>query len=211
VTATPEARAGRKLLDVSHLPTYAFGHRDPLWWGVTLLMAIESTMFVLVVVTYFYLRGNFAVWPPPGVVQPSLLLTGGTVLAMIAASVPLIWSFRAALNARLRPVQLGFLLATIFTAVAVVLRCFEFARLAQLYRWNSHAYGSVIWTLYGMHSLHLGTGLIENALFTALLYVGPVEKKHMLDARLSCAYWWFVAVIWIPLWALIFFDNRMLG
>ena len=35
----------RPALDVSELPHVALGHRDPLWWGVVGLMAIESTVF----------------------------------------------------------------------------------------------------------------------------------------------------------------------
>ena len=37
----------RRVLDVEALPTHAFGHRDPLWWAVILLVCIEGTMLVL--------------------------------------------------------------------------------------------------------------------------------------------------------------------
>ena len=43
-------------IDVSHLPTSAFGHKEPLWWGVMLAIAIESTAFALAWATYLYLR-----------------------------------------------------------------------------------------------------------------------------------------------------------
>ncbi|HEV7518004.1 MAG TPA: hypothetical protein VGR07_17025, partial [Thermoanaerobaculia bacterium] len=55
------------VLDVSELPTVVFGSRAPLWWGLIGMIAIESTMFALLVVTYYYLRGNAQVWPPHGV------------------------------------------------------------------------------------------------------------------------------------------------
>lgn len=31
-----------RVIDVSHLPEYAFGHRSIMWWGVAALMAIEA-------------------------------------------------------------------------------------------------------------------------------------------------------------------------
>src|SRR3954470_20606547 len=54
-------------LDVARLPESSFGTRAPLWWGNTLLLFIETTMFALLAATYFYLRMDFEQWPP---VQP---------------------------------------------------------------------------------------------------------------------------------------------
>ena len=36
-----------KTLDVSRLPTYAYGHRSLMWWGTQCLMAIEGTVFAI--------------------------------------------------------------------------------------------------------------------------------------------------------------------
>ena len=43
-------------LDVSGLPTYAYGNRSLMWWGTLGMILIESTVFALAIVTYFYLR-----------------------------------------------------------------------------------------------------------------------------------------------------------
>ena len=48
----------RPHIDVSALPTTVFGPKAPLWWGAAGLFAIESTLFALLVFTYYYLRGN---------------------------------------------------------------------------------------------------------------------------------------------------------
>ena len=50
-------------LDVRALPSYAFSHRALTWWGNLGVMAIEGTVFVLTVVSYFYLRSHSATWP----------------------------------------------------------------------------------------------------------------------------------------------------
>jgi hypothetical protein len=42
-------------LDVSRLPRYAFSHRSPMWWGTMGMIAIEGTVFALVIVAYTYL------------------------------------------------------------------------------------------------------------------------------------------------------------
>src|SRR5213596_959082 len=55
-------------IDVSKLPRQVMDHRSPIWWGNLLLLLIETTMFSLLVATYFYLRVvDFDQWPPPRV------------------------------------------------------------------------------------------------------------------------------------------------
>ena len=43
----------RRVLDVSGLPTYAFGNRSVMWWGTLGMILIESTVFAIAMVTYF--------------------------------------------------------------------------------------------------------------------------------------------------------------
>lgn len=205
-----EARGtvGRRMIDVSGLPMFAFGPRDPIWWGLWLLIAIETTMFALLASSYFYLRGNESQWPPTGAANAPFALTLATVLVLVATVPPTLWAFRVALQFRLRPIQLGFLAATILSAIACVTRAYEFRTIG--YTWHSHAYGSIVWAIYFMHTFHLVSGTVENAVLTVLLFKGPVEKKLMPDIRLSCIYWWFVVVSWIPLWAVIVFDDLLL-
>jgi cytochrome c oxidase subunit III len=202
------APIGRKLLDVSRLQTVAFGNRDPLFWGVVLLIAIEATMFALLATTYFYLRGNERDWPPAGVANAPLQFTIGTALLLALSCAPLLLAFRAAADGRLSAVRRGMLLVTILSAAAAIVRGFEISRIG--YRWDSHAYGSVVWALYFMHSLHLASGVIENAVLTTTLYRGPVEKKHMVDVQLGGYYWAFVALSWVPLLLVILLDDGVL-
>ncbi|MGN6184443.1 MAG: cytochrome c oxidase subunit 3 [Thermoanaerobaculia bacterium] len=203
-----EAQLGRRMLDVSRLPTIAFGHRDPLWWAVWLLISIESTMFAMLATSYFYLRGNFSEWPPAGSANAPLPVSLTTIALLVISGVPAYFAFRAALDGTLRVVQLGMSGATIVSALAAVARWFELEGIN--YKWNTHAYGSIVWAIYFMHSFHLLSGVIENAVMTVLLYKGPVEKKHILDVSLGTIYWWFVIVAWIPFWLLITLDEVVL-
>jgi heme/copper-type cytochrome/quinol oxidase subunit 3 len=213
VTAQPkqvaEAPIGRRFLDVSHLPTVVLDGRDPLWWGLWLLICVEGTMFALLAASYLYLRGNESEWPPTGAVQPPLVLTATTVALLLASCIPMAVAFRAARDGRLRPIQISMVLVTLLSIIAAVTRGYEFAAFG--YFWHSHAYGSIVWAIYFMHTFHLVSGVFENALFTTLVFRGPVEKKHMLDLRLSSYYWWFVVVSWVVLWAMIMGDAFLFG
>jgi cytochrome c oxidase subunit 3 len=79
------------------------------------------------------------------------------------------------------------------------------------FRWDSHAYGSLVWTTVGLHTLHIVTGICENLLFITLLTKGPVEDKHMDDLRLNSMYWYFVVACWVPFYCIFFLDPGLLG
>ena len=61
----------RLTLDVSGLPSFAFGHRNTTWLANVFYMAIEGMMFALMFATYFYLRTRSTDWPP-GHLPPAL-------------------------------------------------------------------------------------------------------------------------------------------
>ena len=67
-------------LDVSALPDHAFGHHGLIWWGTTGFMVIEGSMFVLVLIAYYYLRLRVPDWPPN---LPDPSLAPGLIVTLI--------------------------------------------------------------------------------------------------------------------------------
>jgi heme/copper-type cytochrome/quinol oxidase subunit 3 len=82
-----EQASDSALLDIRHLPTFAFGHRSPMWWGTMGLIVIESTVFALAVMTYFYLRSHANVWPM-GRFPPDLLWGNINTLVILVSLLP---------------------------------------------------------------------------------------------------------------------------
>jgi len=70
---THTAETSRPIIDVSKLPSSAMDSRSPIWWGNALLLCIETSMFMIVIASYFYFRRNFAQWPPPKIDQLPVL------------------------------------------------------------------------------------------------------------------------------------------
>lgn len=192
----------RPRIDVSELPTTVFGHRAPLWWGAAGAIAIETTVFALLAATYYYLRGNEAVWPPS---FPPPLGWGTAGLVVLLVSVVPMWMVeKKAEHRSLRGMRFWLLVTTALSLLALVLRVVEMGELP--FRWDHHAYGSIVWTTMGMHAIHLLTGNIENLLFIALLFKGPVEEKHLLDIQLNAFYWYWVVGWWVALYAMMYLD-----
>lgn len=192
----------RPRIDVSALPTTVFGPKAPLWWGAAGLLSIESTLFALMFATYYYLRGNESIWPPGG--APPIGPATVVLFLLLVSVVPMVRVHKEAGRRSLRGMRFWLILATLAGLLALAFRVAELGELP--FRWDHHAYGSVVWTLIGLHAIHLVAASIENLMFIVLLFKGPVEEKHLHDLRLNAGYWYFVVVWWVITYAVIYLD-----
>lgn len=192
----------RPAIDVSELPEIAFGHRDPLWWGIACLIAIEGTMVALLVATFVYVRGNFHEWPPSGFGRPVELVALGEVVVLLVSAFTTHKSNQAALDGSLKGMQRWLGATTALGAVFCVLRGAIFAMLP--FHWDLHAYASVVWGFLVLNFTHGLSGTLENAAVLGVTLKGPFEKKHLVDVHSSGFLWYFVIGSWIPVYLLVF-------
>jgi cytochrome c oxidase subunit 3 len=201
------AGGATQIVDASALPSHAFGHRSMMWWGVMGMIAIEGTVFALAIAVYLYVRKDFTEWPP--VARPPELFWGTlNTLILVLSMVPNQWAKRAAERYDSRKVKWALVICLIFSAAFLAVRVFEFANLNC--RWDTNAYGSAIWMLLGLHTLHLLTDTYDTAVLAALMWFGPVEDKRFVDVSESAVYWYFVVLAWLPIYAIIYFGARLL-
>lgn len=196
-------RRPRPVLDVSALPDVVFGPRDIMWWGTLGFVLIEGFTLVLCAVVYVYLTQNVASWPPPGTPRPTLVVP--TIqLAVMLASLPLVhWLGRRTLAFDLRRVRSGLVVVTLVALVSFLLRVL--GCVAQLnVKWDTNAYGSAQWLLIGAHTTLLLFQLIEIGGMALVFWVGPVERKHFSDVHDAVFYWWFMVLVYVPVFVLSF-------
>jgi cytochrome c oxidase subunit I+III len=193
-------------LDVSELPSEAFGHRSTLWWGTMGIVAIEGTMFALLITNYLYLKGRNAHWPP-GVFPPALFWGTLNTLLLLVSAIPNELAKQAAKKYDLRKVQLWLVVCVVFGAAFNIIRIFEFRSLNVW--WDQNAYGSIVWTLLGFHTVHILTDLLDTGVLTVLMLTGPLEEKRFIDVTENAIYWYFVVLAWLPIYALIYFAPRL--
>lgn len=198
----------RPTLDVSHLPSVVFGSRAPLWWGVAGIMAIEGTMFAILAASYFYLRGGADVWPPPGTIHPGLGITTANLAILLLSAIPMHLTAKAAEREDIPAIRNWLIVSTVLMVAFLAVRWLILSRLTFL--WNSHAYGSLVWTTIGLHTLHVVTDVVENLLLIAVLIKGPVEDKLMVDLRLNTLYWYFVVALWVVFYGIFYLDPGLL-
>jgi heme/copper-type cytochrome/quinol oxidase subunit 3 len=192
-------------LDVSALPTFGFGHRSLMWWGTFGLMIIEGTVFAITVATYFYLRSHSVTWPM-NAAPPELLWGTVNTLILLASMLPNYWAKQAAEKLDLKKVRIWMVVCLAFSLAFLAVRALEFTSLNT--RWDSQAYGSVVWMLMALHTTHLVTDAYDSAVLTVLMYTGPLEGKRFVDVSENAVYWYFVVLSWLPIYAVVYWAPR---
>jgi cytochrome c oxidase subunit III len=202
----PDSRQ-RRVVDVAALPTDAFGHEGLVWWGTIGFMVIEGSMFVIVIIAYFYLRLRVHDWPP-SLPNPSLRVPTLNLLVVLASCIPNALAKRAADRLDASKVKLWL---TVLTAVGVgnvILRAFEYPALNC--RWDDNAYASITWLLLSLHTLHVATDVVDSAVLTTLFFTQPITKRRLIDASENSLYWYFIVAWWIPIYLVVYWAPRWL-
>lgn len=200
------ATVGGDALDVSALPSHGFSHRSLMWWGTLGMIAIEGTVFVLVVMCYFYLRSHAQTWPMTA--RPPDLLWGTlNLVILLASAVPNQLAKKAGERYDVHGVRVWLGVTVAFGVALLAVRVMEFAALNV--RWDSNAYGSVVWTLLGLHTAHLATDWADSVVLQVLFFKGPLTGKRFVDVSENSLYWYFVVGAWVPIYLVVYWGARV--
>jgi cytochrome c oxidase subunit 3 len=193
-------------LDVSRLATYAFGHRALMWWGTAGMMIIEGMVFVIALVAYFYLRGISQHWPLSAS-PPDLLYGTLNTALMLASGWPNHLAANAAKREDLSGSRLWMSVCLVFGVGFMLVRAFEFTALNT--HWALNAYGSIVFALLVLHTVHVVTDFVDTAVLTVLLYRGPLNGRRFVDVDENAEYWWFVVAAWLPIYFTVYWVPRL--
>lgn len=191
---------------MSALPRYAFGHHGLIWWGTAGFMLIEASMFVIVIVAYFYLRLGELAWPP-SLPNPDAAPAIVNMLVLGISAVPNQLAKWSAERFDLASTRRWLLVTILFALMAVGVRAWEYTVLNC--RWDSNAYGSIVWVLLSLHTLHLLTDLADSIVLVVLGYVGPIEEQRFVDFSENALYWYFIILSALPVYLVIHLTPRL--
>jgi cytochrome c oxidase subunit 3 len=196
----------RPVQDLSDLPLHGMGSASPTWWGTLAFMLLEGTGFALVIAIYLYLGSLAKNWPPA---PPPDLLPGSLVTVVLLASVaPNVLISRWAEQRDLAKVRIGIIIMSVLGIVPIVIRFFEFP--AMHVSWDSNAYGSIVWTMLGLHTTHLITDLADTLVLGVLMFTRHGRNSRRFgDLQDNAMYWNFVVLTWLPVYFCIYFLPRL--
>jgi heme/copper-type cytochrome/quinol oxidase subunit 3 len=197
----------RVVANFSGLPLHGMRMASVTWWGTLAFMLIEGTGFALLIAVYLYLMSLAATWPidaPPPNLLPGTLVT----LILVASVVPNYLLSQWAERQELRKVQFGTVVMSMLGIAPLVIRFFEFPALNV--NWDSNAYGSIVWTLLGLHTTHIITDLIDTLVLAALMFTRHGESRRRFgDVQDNVMYWNFVVIAWLPIYGCIYWIPRL--
>jgi cytochrome c oxidase subunit III len=196
-------------IDLAPLPTHAFGHRSLTWWGVVAFFLIEGTAFALAIAAYFFLMNQERAWPPPPFLPPDLLAGTLFTVLMLLSEIPNTIAKKLAEAEDLVPLRKVLIVISVIGLVLLVLRAFEFASLNVL--WYQNAYGSAVWLLLVLHTTHIATDWVDTVVLTALMHTKHVGPRKFVDCSENSVYWRFVWLVWLPMYALIYWLPRVVA
>ncbi|MCT7376281.1 cytochrome c oxidase subunit 3 [Chelativorans salis] len=186
-----------------------FAHKThPLWWGILGVVTIEATVVASLIASYFYLRMDAEAWPPPGVDPPGLLFPTINLVLLVTSSGTMYWAGWGINRENKLVLTLGTSASVALASLVLVLRGIELSDLGFL--WNSHPYGSIVWTMMGFHFVHVVSAIIGTAVVAFLAGIGYFTRERQLGVVVDTLYWYFVAGIWIPLYLVLCWAPRVL-
>jgi cytochrome c oxidase subunit III len=197
--------SARHTIDASRLPTYAFGHRSLMWWATGGMIVIEGTMFAIGLVTYYYLRGMATHWPMSSA-PPELIFGTLNTAVLLLSGLPNHFAARAAEREDLPRVRLWLVVCLLFGIAFNVLRALEFTALNT--HWSANAYGSIVFVLLVLHTVHMVTDFIDTVVLTVLMFTGPLNGRRFVDVNENADYWWFIIAAWLPIYFTVYLVPR---
>jgi cytochrome c oxidase subunit 3 len=166
-----------------------------------------STLFGAFLIAYLLLRRNAPSWPPPGApVPPQGLWISTLVIALSSATL-----VRAARANRTpgatdltRWLHATLALGVLFLVVQAILWRDVFAHGRST---ASDAYGTIFYSLTGLHAAHVIGGLVFLARTSSRARAAPHAAGTRLAVSLCGMYWHYMGAVWLVLFAVLYFLN----
>jgi cytochrome c oxidase subunit III len=188
-------------------PDAAPGARPSGWWGMVLLIATEATLFSLLLATYFYLRFTSTTgWPPGGLADPKILEPLLATLVLVVAVVPFAWASAAADRLRPTTVQLALAVGIVLGVGFLVFQYVLVQESLDRFRPETNAYGSIFYTLTGLHYVHVAAGVLLS--LWALARTWRFDRTAVVTVRVTALYWYFLAVVAALVFLTLYLSPR---
>jgi heme/copper-type cytochrome/quinol oxidase subunit 3 len=182
-----------------YLPTVASGPRSLSWWGMALLIATEATLFALLIAAYWYLRFRHGpVWPPDGIEKPNLELPLIMSVILWSSTIPTVVAERGIRKGSQLRLRAGLLVAFVLGLAFFVLQsALEYPEKIHMHPPSSGVYGTLFFSLTGLHGLHVLVGLLVSLWVQARAWQGAFDEHRHVSVQNFAMYWHFVDTVWV--------------
>jgi heme/copper-type cytochrome/quinol oxidase subunit 3 len=168
-----------------------------------LFIATEAMLFVMLFWSYFYLGHDAgpASWesPPPALFYPFVMLA-----VLLASSVVVHWAELHVDRGDPRMARAALLITIVLGMTFLWLQKLEYAERLREITPTTNAYGSIFYTLTGLHGMHVALGVLMLMYVLALPKIGKTNRPPYRPLHNAAMYWHFVDVVWVFIVAVLY-------
>lgn len=176
-------------------------------WGMLMLILTEATIFLVLLSSYFFLRASAPVWPPAGIEKPELTLAIPFSIVLWASSGPTFYAEAKLRAGNVRAAKVGLALTFLMGISFVGYSLHDFNGLH--YGWRDNAYGSIYYTIVGLHLAHVVVGLAMNVLVQVKAWLGRFDRGRHASAEVYFLYWHFVDLVWVAVFPALILSPHL--
>jgi cytochrome c oxidase subunit 3 len=182
------------------------------WLGMVLFIVSEAVMFGAFFAQYFYERILSDGWPTRAGLPPGFERVPAFPLPVILTVLLVVSGFSAhnaqtAIRRDNRDAFQGWLIVTILLGAAFLGgQAYEYTNLIvnDHFTIASGIYGSVFFTLTGLHGLHVTIGVLVLVGVLIRGFMGHFSSRSHFGVEGTVLYWHFVDVVWLALYLALY-------
>ena len=198
--------------DVIIESTYLGHHTEQVKRGITFGIAlfIVSEVMAFLSIFWAYFHSSLAptieiggVWPPLGIntLDPFAIPLLNTIL-LLSSGAFITFAHHALIRGNRRSAILGSILTILFAVIFTALQYYEYSEAS--FTIADSVYGTVFFCSTGLHGIHVIVGTIFIAVQFYRLLQHQITKSHHIGMEGAIAYWHFVDVVWLFLYAFVY-------
>jgi heme/copper-type cytochrome/quinol oxidase subunit 3 len=172
--------------------------------SMTAFIATEAALFICLFLSYWYLSRGQLAWPPPPLPPPRLGLSSLMTVLLLSSSATLHWGtsgIRAGNQGRLRT---GLTVTALLGLAFLITQVFEYREYLKHVAPKGSAYGSIFYTITGIHGAHVLLGALMIVYIGSQARMALYTAERHLPVRLVSWYWHFVDVVWVFIFGILY-------
>lgn len=176
-------------------------------WGMGLSILVVGIALGSLLLSYFYIRLENPVWPPPGVPMPDLTLFITSSIILCLSVLPILWALRGIRKNKQSQLKLGMAATFLLGAVALGIQILEYSRID--FDWQVHAYGSLFHLFAWFAFAIVIGGLIMCALTQFWAWRGVYSAERHIAVENTASYWYAVIAVWVITFATLYLGPYL--
>jgi cytochrome c oxidase subunit I+III len=170
--------------------------------GMILTLLVFGVALACFLFSYFYIRLENPVWPPPGFEKPKLLIPGLGLLLWLIGLIPMAWAARAVHKDDQRALRNGLLLSFLLSTIATGLTMYSL--LTKSYSVSDHAYASLFILIEGFLALLMIGGIGMNLFVQVFARRGEYSASRYIAIENTALYFYVSTVFGLIIFAVLY-------